>query len=223
MLHPTCISESPTSCVSEPRALMHVSYTTRGIPWWNYYFTLNLAAFLKCLWMKLTLRDLHFHVTLLSTYFLTFTIPHDAPSGTIVRGVCLMCVLKSKGGLHIRLLAEHVLVSGWVIVPEIQGLVLQHLDAVFFGWWSCWASCARCCRLPRTSGSHPVRCLHVNVVSLCVDAWRSAAPSRGRRIWSWTSRRISERLQANSYVAWNTSALGGFLWWCYRAVATSMC
>ena len=62
-----------------------------------------------------------------------FTTSHDAPSGTIARGVCFLCVLKSEAGLHIRLPAEEVLASGWEMVPEVHGLLLQQLDAVFCG------------------------------------------------------------------------------------------
>ena len=108
--------------------------------------------------MKLTRRGSHSLVTLLLTYFVTkkeLTLPHDAQADTIARGVCLLCVLKRKAGLHIRLLAEQVMVSGWEKVPEVNGLQLLHLDAIS----------------PRVGGRHLLHFLHVHVVPLCVAAY----------------------------------------------------
>ena len=42
-------------------------------------------------------------------------------------------MVKSKVGLHIRLLADQVLMSGWETVPEVHGLLLQHLVVVLSG------------------------------------------------------------------------------------------
>ena len=114
-------------------------------------------------------RDLHFLVTLLFTYFVTskvFTIPHDAPSGTIARGVCPLRVSKSKAGLHVRLAAEQVLVSGWEIVVDVHG----HLVAVFAGHETVELRVPGVEIPPRAGGGHLVHCLHVNVVPLCVAA-----------------------------------------------------
>ena len=81
------------------------------------------------------------------------------------------------------------------IVPDVHKLTLQHLDAVFPGHGTVQLHVPGVERPPRAGGSHLAHCLHVNVVPLCVAEQRFAAPSRGRRIWRWTSRRISERPQ----------------------------
>ena len=57
---------------------------------------------------------------------------YDASSGIIARGACILCLLKSRAGLHIRLIAKQVMVSGWDMVPEVHELLLQHMVVVLF-------------------------------------------------------------------------------------------
>ena len=83
---------------------------------------------------------------------------------------CDIDVSKSKAGLHIRLPAEQVLVSGWEMVPDFHGLILQHLIAVFPGHGTVERHVPGVYIPLRAGGSHFVHCLHVNVVPLCVAA-----------------------------------------------------
>ena len=97
-------------------------------------FHTQIGGIFESLWMKLTWRDLHFLVTLLLTYIVTrkvLTNPHDAPSGTIARGVCI-CVEEQSRSSHSASCREGP--GSWLGNGfRSSRLLLQHLDAVFSG------------------------------------------------------------------------------------------